>query len=121
MLGLVVLVLVLFLTGFVGTLRLREYLAEKPDPKTTYASLAEVEKLRLQVSQLQRDCRTDLAALDQKRSRSMAEAHELIRKNAEHIATLIAQTQMTMQRVAELSVKTERIQEKLTTSPALRP
>lgn len=96
-------------------LRIKEYFSEQPDPKLTYATLTEMEKLRIQLQQCQRDCRHDIRVLDEKRSRSIAAIHELIRKNAEHIAALIAQEQMMAQRITELNIKTERLQEKLKT------
>lgn len=88
------------LSGYLLLLRLRESFKEKPDPKTTYATIAALDKLREQVLQQQRDTKADFAS-----------AHGLIHKNAEHLARLIAQSEGMMQRIQELSVKTDRILE----------
>jgi len=111
--GIAFLVGMALLSGYFLLLRIKEFYSEKPDPKLTYATLAELEKIRAQLHLFQRDHKADLEALDQRRSRSVAAIHELIRKNAEHIAALIAQTEMAAQRLSELTVKTERLQERI--------
>ncbi len=111
--GVAFLVGMALLSGYFLLLRIREFYVEKPDPKLTYATIVELEKLVGQFHQFQRDTKMDLEAHDRRRSRSVAGIHELIRKNAEHIAALIAQTEMTSQRISELTIKTERLQEKI--------
>lgn len=111
--GIAFLVGMALLSGYFLLLRIKEFYTEKPDPKLTYATIADLEKLRGQLDQFQRDTKADLDALDQRRSRSVAGIHELIRKNAEHIAALIAQIEMAGQRLSELTTKTERLQEKI--------
>lgn len=42
-------------------------------------------------------------------SRSLDEARELISRNSQNISSLVAQAQIANQRIAELSVKTDRL------------
>ncbi|WOO41174.1 hypothetical protein [Rubellicoccus peritrichatus] len=87
------------ISGYLLLIKLRESFKERPDPKITYATIAEVDKLRELVLQQQRDTKADFTS-----------AHALIHKNAEHLARLIAQSENVMQRIQELSVKTDRMQ-----------
>lgn len=113
-----------FLTGLLSsyllTLKIRDYFKETPDPKLTYATLEEHRKLSDQVQRVRLETKEDLERLrsenksdheelDRRRSQSIAGAHELIRKNAEHIASLIAQSQLAHQRLAELTLKTDKL------------
>lgn len=122
-LGTVLLVLLTLLSAYLLILKIREHLREQPDPKLTYATLAQHEKLRQQLVTLQRDNRHDIErfrteyradhlTLDNKRSTAIASVHELIRKNAEHIAALIAENRITRQRLAELTLKTDKLLER---------
>lgn len=99
LLGALALASITLLGGALLVIRLREHLAEKPDPKWTYATQLDLDKLRAQVTQMQRDARAD-----------QGDIHQLVRKNAEHIAALIAQTEFHNQRLAEFSVKLDRLQ-----------
>ena len=110
--GLVFLGTLGLLSGYLLALRIKEYYEEKPDPKVTYARLTEVDKLRVQLDQFRRDWRADYAALDAKQARALASAHELIRKNAEHVAALITESRLLNQRLSEVGVKIDRLQER---------
>lgn len=99
--GSLTLTLLALFSGYLMLLRLREHFLEKPDPKTTYATIVEVDKLRAQLFQLQRDTKADFSNV-----------HALIYKNAEHIARIIAQNEGSQQRINELNVKTDRLNEK---------
>lgn len=101
-------------------LRLRDHFREAPDPKLTYATLLEHNKLRDQLVDIQHETKNDIERLraenkadheelDRRRSQSIAGVHELIRKNAEHIASLIAHNQLAQQRLAELSIKVDKL------------
>lgn len=120
MLGAALLVLIGLLSTYLLILRIREYFSEKPDPKLTYATLSEHNKLRDQLHQAQRETKDDLERLraenkadheelDRRRSQAIAGVHDLIRKNAEHISSLIAHNQIAHQRLAELSLKTDKL------------
>jgi len=120
LLGPVTLVLITLLGGYLLLLRIREHLQEKPDPKLTYATLTEVEKLRNHIQLIQRDnridlerirneCRTDHTEITRRFGDDNRNAHALIHKNAEHIAALIAQQEAATQRLHELTVKTDKI------------
>lgn len=99
LIGTLVLGAITLLGGALLIIRLREHLAEKPDPRWTYATQRELDKLRAQFDQFQRDARTDHGG-----------THSLIRKNAEHIAALIAQIEFHNQRLAEFGVRLDRLQ-----------
>lgn len=110
-------------------LRIREHLAEKPDPKLTYATLTELDKLRNHIQLIQRDnridlerirneCRTDHTEITRRFADESRNAHSLIHKNAEHIAALIAQQQTLSQRLHELTIKTDKLATRLPTTPS---
>lgn len=96
--GTALIVTLSLLSAYALLLRVREHFREHPDPKLTYATLAELDKVRLQINQLQRDIKEDFRNVN-----------ALVRENAEHIAALIAQSTLYNQRLNELSVKTDRI------------
>ncbi|MGF1485412.1 MAG: hypothetical protein ACFBZ8_13730 [Opitutales bacterium] len=123
LLGPIVLTLLALLAGYLCILRIREFLSEKPDPKITYATRSDLEKTRSKIETLQESTRKDLERM---RAEFQAEhtefsrrfathsnnVHGLIQKNAEHIATLLAQSQTTSQRLAELALKTDKLLER---------
>lgn len=96
--GTALIVVLSLLSAYALLLRVREHFRELPDPKLTYATLAELDKVRLQINQLQRDIKEDFRNVN-----------ALVRENAEHIAALIAQSTLYNQRLNELSVKTDRL------------
>lgn len=98
--GSFVIVSLTLLNGYLLLIKLRESFKETPDPKLTYAKVAELEKLQGLVFQQQRDNKQDFAS-----------AHALIHKNAEHLARLIAQSENMMERIQELSAKMDRATE----------
>jgi len=113
--GIAMLILLALLSGYFLVLRIKEYFEEKPDPKVTYATNLELEKLRQQFQQYQRDSKTDFNILDERRSRSVAALHELVRKNAEHISALIARDEMFNQRLTEMVTRFNRFFERTRT------
>ncbi len=113
--GIAMLILLALLSGYFLVLRIKEYFEEKPDPKVTYATNLELEKLRQQFQQYQRDSKTDFNILDERRSRSVAALHELVRKNAEHISALIARDEMFNQRLTETVTRFNRFFERTRT------
>lgn len=110
--GIATLAAISLLSGYAIIMRIRDSLRETPDPKLTYVTLTAFDKFRQQFMQLVRDNRREYSNIDEKRSRTIANVYELIRKNGEHIAALIAQNEMQTQRLTELSVKTDRLAEK---------
>jgi len=118
--GTILLALLAMLSGYLLLLRIREYFSEKPDPKLTYATIAELDKLRNQTQLVQRDnridleriraeCRTEHTEIVRRFASENRTAHSLIHKNAEHIAALIAQQQTIAQRLHELTIKTDKL------------
>lgn len=101
-------------------LKIRDQLSEKPDPKLTYATHTQMEKVRCEVVKMLSDYLQDLRALrleirEENRTlsksyqRSIMQMNEMIARNAENISSLIAQCASANQRISELSVKTDRI------------
>lgn len=93
-LGALTLAGITLLGGLLLLMRLREYLAEKPDPKLTYATQRDLNNLRAEFMAHQRELKTD-----------HTDIHRLIRQNAEHIAALIAQSEFYNQRITEFGQK----------------
>ena len=101
-------------------LRIREFHREKPDPKLTYVTHAQMEKVRSEMMRaiseavqdlraLRAEIREDTRALQKQYSRALSDNRDLIGKNAQNISALIAQSQTASQRISELSLKTDRI------------
>ena len=67
------------------------------------------------MEQLQRDSKADFTLLDERRSRSVAALHELVRKNAEHISALIARDELFNQRLTEMVTRFNRYFERTRT------
>ncbi len=120
LIGMAMISLTSMLGAYYLVLRIREHHAERPDPKLTYATLTQMEKLRAETMRLVGDAVQDLRSLraeirEETRSiqkqylRSLTETRQLISKNSQNISSLIAQSQIANQRIAELSVKTDRI------------
>ena len=108
------------LAAYYLILRIREFHREKPDPKLTYATHAQMEKVRSEMMRaiseavqdlraLRAEIREDTRALQKQYSRALSDNRDLIAKNAQNISALIAQSQTASQRISELSLKTDRI------------
>lgn len=113
MTGSVFAVVASLLGAYVMTLRIREALAEKPDPKLTYATKPELERVRTSLESVQRDWNTSRSELQARTDGAMASVHELIRRNAEHIAVLIAQAEMFDRRLTETAQRVDRLGERI--------
>ncbi|WP_309383785.1 hypothetical protein [Cerasicoccus frondis] len=100
-LGSMVLAGATLLGGLLVIMRLREHFAERPDPKLTYATQAQLQQLRKEVAAHQRDQKTD-----------HVDTHRLIRQNAEHIAALIAQSKIYNQRITEFDAKFDHLHQR---------
>ena len=74
--------------------------------RTIGESLQDLRSLRAEI-------REETRSLQKQYARSLSETRELISRNAQNISSLIAQAQIANQRIAELSVKTDRIVMKL--------
>ena len=107
---------VLVTTSMLGllllVLKIRESFAIKPDPKFTYATIEDLDRLRNDFAQEVRENRKEHREMEDKRMRSLASIHELVRDNASHIAALIATSEYCQQRIAELNIKVDRINER---------
>ncbi len=101
-------------------LRIREYHSEKPDPKLTYVTHTQMEGVRSEMFRaigdavqdlrtLRSEIRDETRAMQKQCSRGLSEVHELISRNAQNISALVAQTQIANQRIAELTLKTDRL------------
>ncbi|HNX04512.1 MAG TPA: hypothetical protein PKI32_03380 [Opitutales bacterium] len=99
--------------AYLLTLKIREAFAEKPDPKLTYATKAEVERLHVALDDAGREWRSSCAACSSRSDTTISTIHELIRRNAEHIAVLIAQGEMLDRRLTETTTKVERLGERV--------
>jgi hypothetical protein len=101
------------LGAYVLTIKVRESLAEKPDPKLTYATKRELESLRGDMGSMRRDwdaARSEIAARSES---ALSSVHDLIRRNAEHIAVLIAQAEMFDRRLTETARRVDRLGERI--------
>ena len=101
-------------------LKIRDLHAEKPDPKLTYATHSQMEKLRAEMMRciadavqdlrcLRSEIREETRSMQKHHARNIDEARELISRNAQSISSLAAQAQIANQRITELSVKTDRL------------
>ncbi len=101
-------------------LKIRENLREKPDPKITYVTHAQMQQMREEFTEmnashlqdlrlLRVEIRDEYKTMQKYYQRSLAETRDLISKNAQNISSLIAQCTSANQRISELSLKTDRI------------
>ena len=115
---------VITLTSLLGAyyliLRIREHHEEHPDPKLTYVTHPQMERVRTEIMRsiseaicdlrsLRSEIRDETRSIQKQYSRSLTETRDLVSKNAQNISSLIAQAQIANQRIAELSIKTDRI------------
>lgn len=116
-------IIITLLSGYLLTLRIQDYFKESPDPKLTYAHRREVNALREEIRRLERDGsawfealrqenKADRQLLEERFGDSLMRAQQLITTNAEQIAALIAQVQISHQRLSELSIKTDKLLER---------
>ncbi len=93
-------------------------------PPPLFVTLSELDSFRAQTIALHRDTSSEIHRLRQEIKAdyhylferllsSFTDAHSLIQRNAQHVSALIAQQQMTNQRLSELTVKTDKLFEKL--------
>jgi len=99
--------------AYLLTLKIRDYLSEKPDPKLTYATKVEMEKLRGSLDEARRDFSGAHTEISKRNDEALATIHELIRRNAEHIAVLIAQAEMFDRRITETAQRVDRLGERI--------
>ena len=119
-LGTAVITLTSLLGDYYLILRIREHHEERPDPKLTYVTHVQMDKLRAEMMRsiseavqdlrsLRAEIREETRALQKQYSNNLSETRELVCKNAQNVSALVAQSQMAFQRIAELSMKTDRI------------
>ncbi len=120
MLGTAMITLTSLLGSYYMILKIREQHSERPDPKLTYVTHAQMDKLKEETMQsiseavrdlraLRAEIREETRAVQKQHARSLSETRDLVGKNAQNISALIAQAQIAGQRIAELSAKTDRI------------
>jgi hypothetical protein len=109
--------LVLGLSALLGayylTLRIRSELAGAEERRGRGASREELEALRSSVEELRSDLGAGRLAMETRSAEAFAGAHKLIRRNAEHIAALIAQCEMFERRLSEASQRIDRLGERI--------
>ncbi len=101
-------------------LKIREFHSERPDPKLTYVTHAQMDKVRAEFMRciseavqdlraLRAEIREEVRSMQKHCSRNLVETRELIGHNAQNISALVAQARIANQRISELSLKTYRI------------
>lgn len=101
-------------------LKIRDMQSEKPDPKITYVTYTNMEKMRNELMRiitesggelrlLRSEIREDIRLMQRQYAQSLGETRELISKNAQNISSLIAQSALANQRIGELGVRVEKI------------
>ena len=111
-LGTAVLTLLGLLGGYVLLLRIREYYRESPDPKLTYASRADHEKLRQQLAEATRDHRQDLERVRCEHRAGEARLSRTLTEHRGELSGALAQQTLFNQRLVELSTKVDRFIER---------
>ncbi|MFA5258092.1 MAG: hypothetical protein WC360_08075 [Opitutales bacterium] len=111
--GAVLMALSSLMGAYYLTLRIRAAFAAQSDPKADFATRTELERLRSSLDDARRDCGAGRQAVEERTDDALASVHELIRRNAEHIAVLIARSEMFERRIAEAVGRIDRISERL--------
>lgn len=94
-------------------LRIRDISRDKSADRNRPATVSELDDLRAELRQAIADSREARTHTDDSQRQSHLALQTLVHKNSEQIAALIAQLKMVVNRLAELTSKTERMQEKL--------
>ena len=120
LLGLALTAATVLLGAYYLALKIRDMQSEKPDPKITYVTYTNMEKMRNELMRiitesggelrlLRAEIREDIRLMQRQYAQSLGETRELISKNAQNISALIAQSALANQRIGELGVRVEKI------------
>ncbi len=120
LLGLALTAATALLGAYYLALKIRDMQSEKPDPKITYVTYTNMEKMRNELMRiitesggelrlLRAEIREDIRLMQRQYAQSLGETRELISKNAQNISALIAQSALANQRIGELGVRVEKI------------
>ncbi len=118
--GTVVITITSLLGAYYLLLKIRDRHREYPDPKLTYVTHAQMDRLREEMTHsiseavrelraLRAEIKEETRAAQKQYSRALSDNRDLIAKNSQNISALIAQSQTASQRIAELSMKTDSI------------
>jgi len=88
--GWLALALAALIAGVNQVLKFTDRFRQHPPLHTTYATKAEHAELKARVEEIGKDIKAGFEKLDQKRSNSVGNVHELVREQAESIAALKA-------------------------------
>lgn len=122
MVGTVFLVILSLMSGYLMLLRVREHFKEKPDPKLTYASLGELDKLRVMFLDCQkegkrdlencrRESRDEIDKLSVLYNKDLSSLRRKLEQNSERIAKVRTIGEVFGQRINELSLKSDKLLE----------
>ncbi|MDY6068912.1 MAG: hypothetical protein SPI34_04245 [Opitutales bacterium] len=120
LLGLALTAATALLGAYYLALKIRDMQSEKPDPKITYVTYTNMEKMRNELMRiitesggelrlLRAEIREDIRLMQRQYAQSLGETRELISKNAQNISALVAQSALANQRIGELGVRVEKI------------
>ena len=120
LLGLALTAATALLGAYYLALKIRDMQSEKPDPKITYVTYTNMEKMRNELMRiitesggelrlLRVEIREDIRLMQRQYAQSLGETRELISKNAQNISALVAQSALANQRIGELGVRVEKI------------
>lgn len=123
-LGTAFLTLTTILGAYLLALRIREHYAEKPDPKLTYATINQLNQLtqnlknyetetQKAILNLRLEIKDDHKSRDNSINHSNENLNKIIRKVIQEVAALSAQNQITLHRINELSIKTDKLLQKV--------
>lgn len=111
-LGTAVLVFIGLLGGYVLLLRIREYYRESPDPKITYASRTEHEKLRQHLTETLRESRAEVERLRGDIRLDNDRINRFITSHRGELSAALAGQVLLNQRLTEVSTKLDRFTER---------
>ena len=122
-LGALTLLISSLIGGYYLLLQIKEFYAEKPDPKVTYAKISDLTNLKTHLNTSIKDNKSDLLHLrlefkndlnnhSKVFHKTIKQIQSLVQRNAQHIASLIAQCQSNNQRITEINIKTDKLIEK---------
>ena len=110
--------------GYYLLLQIKDFYAEKPDPKTTYAKISDLASLKDHLTlsikdnksdlfQIRMEFKNDLNIHSKIFHKILRQTQTLVQRNAQHIASLITQCQSNNQRLTEIIIKTDKLSEKI--------
>lgn len=118
--GIGLIIVASLLSLYLLALKIWDYHKEKPDPKLTYVTHVNLERMRCELMRIiteeaeelrniRCELRDDIKCISKTHMDSLSAVREMIARNSQDTSALSAQMQLINQRITELSIKTDKL------------